>query len=299
MATMPEPPHLVLIRALGGNEATGMAVCPAHDDARPSLHIGAGYKVPVVLHCHAGCSFAQITTILREQGRWPVPGTVTASRSMPRRSDEERRQYALRLLDDTRRNRGRENAHMLKDYFARRGIDTVPVTAMLALPWAYVQGALFVPNCPGMIFSVTDGQCSLGIHVTWLNGDLSNKREEQPQRQFFGPIKRGYVKLYRGAHDRARPLLIAEGIETAAAVAQITGLPTISALSAENMPTISPPSAAEYIICADNDANGTGQQAARALARNLVADGHAVRIALPEQPDADWNDVVMNEVKVR
>jgi hypothetical protein len=274
-----------------------MALCPAHDDARPSLHIGAGYKVPVLLHCYAGCTFDQITTALREKGRWPVPGTVIASRDATRRSDEERRQYALRLLDDTRRNRGRENAHMLKDYFAHRGINTVPVTALLALPLAYVQDALLLPDCPAMIFRVTDGQCTLGVHVTWLNADLTGKREDEPQRQFFGPIKGGYIKLYRGAHDCDRPLLIAEGIETAAAAAQLTGLAAISALSAENLPYITPPLASGYIIAADHDSNGTGEQAARALARKLVAAGQAVRIALPERPDTDWNDVLMSEVK--
>jgi putative DNA primase/helicase len=287
--------HLRLIRALGGNEGTGMCPCPAHDDAAPSLHVGVGDKVSVLLYCYAGCTFEQITSALARMNWWPVPGSDGTPHVVPQRSAEERRHYAVRILADTRRNRGRELAHLLADYFARRGLNTVPATALLGLPWCYMEeGRLLVPRQPAMIFRVADGRLTLGIHVTWLNPDLTDKREEEPQRQFFGPIKGGFVKLFRGRHDPALRLVIAEGVETACAAGQLTGLPAISALSAENLPLITPPPASEYIIAADNDANGVGQAAARALARKLAAAGGVVRIAVPKRPDTDWNDEVMS-----
>jgi hypothetical protein len=70
-------------------------------------------------------------------------------------------------------------------------------------------------------------------------------------------------------------------------------VPAISAVSAKNMPKITPPRASEYIICADNDANGVGQRAGRQLAARLVGIGHRVRIAIPPRPDTDWNDVLL------
>ena len=284
---------LRIIEALNGDPRKGMALCPAHPDRTPSLSVRAGTKVPVVFYCHAGCTYEQVAAALNRMGLWPVAGTDTVTRSPPvPRSAEERRQYAVRILHDVRRNRGRRLAPLLKNYFAPRGIERVPDTALLALPIRYVDSVL-VPRIPGMVFRVSDGQRTLGVHVTWLNADVNGKREENPQRQFYGPIRGGFVKLFRGDHDPKQPLLIAEGIETACAAAQISGLPAISALSAENMPFITPPPAREYIIAADNDRNGTGERAARALARNLTAAGATVRIALAPQLDSDWNDEIM------
>jgi putative DNA primase/helicase len=291
---MSEPAHIQLIRALDGDERTGMCRCPAHDDETPSLHVGAGDKVPVVLHCHAGCTYEQVAAVLCSMNLWPVHSNVAAPKAAPKRSAEERRHYALRILASTRRNYGRQQAFLLKEYFSRRGIKSVPATALLASPYKFASREceiLFLPSAPAMIFPVTDSRRTLGIHVTWLNGYLTDKREDEPQRQCFGPIRGGYIKLYRGGHSER--LIIAEGVETACAAAQLTGLSAICALSAENMPLITPPPAAEYIICADNDANGVGQAAARALARRLVAAGAIVRIAVPRRPDTDWNDEVM------
>ena len=288
------PPHLYLIRALGGDERSGKCECPAHDDNKPSLSITAGHKQPVVLHCHARCSFEAVTSKLREMGLWPVPGTDLPAPSMRQRrySDEERRRYALRILDDTRRNRGQELAYLLENYFARRGINAVPPTALLALCHLMDIAEGYLPNRPAMIFPVINQQRPVGIHVTWMNSDCTDKCDVEPQRQTYGPVKGGHIELYEGDHAPAQRLLIAEGIETALAAAQLTGLPALSALNAKNMPLISPPAASEYIIAGDNDANGSGQRAARALAAKLVRGGAVVRIAIPPQRDTDWNDVV-------
>ncbi len=40
------------------------ALCPAHPDSRPSLHVERGRTSPFVLHCHAGCSFQEILEAL-------------------------------------------------------------------------------------------------------------------------------------------------------------------------------------------------------------------------------------------
>ena len=97
----------------------------------PSLSISSGHKQPVLLKCFAGCTFEQITAKLGGMGLWPVPGAdanndATRVNRRPDRTPEERRQYALRILEDTKRNYGREQAHLLKNYFVNRGIDKVP-----------------------------------------------------------------------------------------------------------------------------------------------------------------------------
>ena len=96
--------------------------------------------------------------------------------------------------------------------------------------------------------------------------DKTQKRDPNLglQRQTFGPIKGGHICLYDGELDPSAKLVIAEGIETVLAVAQIGGnLPAIAGISANNLREINPPPAAEYLIAADNDAPGL--KGARAL----------------------------------
>jgi hypothetical protein len=288
-----------VIAFLGGDRNSGMCRCPAHDDGRPSLHVARGHTRPLLLHCFGGCSFDAIMSALERLGFSPEQDQGAARGAVPWRSSEERRAYALWILDSTLENNGRLNAEALGDYFANRGIKAVPVTALLAAPYKIARNRdrkdLWLPRAGvAMMFAVTDGRQTVGVHVTWLNATLDGKRDDPPQRQCFGPIKSGYVKLFRGEHDPSQRLLIAEGIETAAAAAQLAGLPAIAALSANNLPLITPPPAAEYVVCGDNDANGIGQQAARALARKLFSAGAAVRVAIPKIPDTDWNNECMS-----
>ena len=51
---------------LNGKQASSgwMARCPAHDDTRASLSIGASDDGSVLLHCHAGCTFEKVCASL-------------------------------------------------------------------------------------------------------------------------------------------------------------------------------------------------------------------------------------------
>jgi putative DNA primase/helicase len=42
-----------------------MALCPAHQDHHPSLHITVGRKRALLVHCFAGCDFACILTAIK------------------------------------------------------------------------------------------------------------------------------------------------------------------------------------------------------------------------------------------
>jgi hypothetical protein len=248
----------------------------------------------VLFKCFACCSQEAVLDALRARGLWPVPGTIPRTALTPRRSADERREYALKILADTAANRGHKLAPELALYFGRRGIKSVPPTAMLALPWKMTAGGerLLVPDDPAIVAAVTNGREIVGCHVTWLNASLTDKREEEPKRQFFGPIAGGFIKLYAGELEPTAKLIIGEGSESAAAASQIAGgLPAIAALSANNLPKITPPPAGEYIIAADHD--DAGLRGARALAFKLVRAGHVVRLAIPPRAGTDWNDELM------
>ncbi len=62
-----------LATALGGKRAGTQfaACCPAHEDSTPSLTIKDGDGGRILLHCHGGCSNADVIKVLKEMDLWP------------------------------------------------------------------------------------------------------------------------------------------------------------------------------------------------------------------------------------
>ena len=186
----------------------------------------------------------------------------------------------------------RSPIELVARYFAGRGIDTVPPAAM-QLP-AKLSRQHFGIAYPAMVFPIIGPQGMRAAHVTMLSSDGSTKLNIDRPKKTYGHVSGGYIQI--GEVDPDKPLIIAEGIETAASAAQITGFPAISAISASNMPKVMlPPQYArpgsKIIVAADND--DPGRDAAKQLARRLADLGHDVRIAVPEgRAGCDWNDAL-------
>ena len=66
-----------LIRELGGRN--GMALCPAHDDRNPSLHI-TQKQDRVLLKCFAGCTQKAVIEALKARGLWNVVDTPQSTK---------------------------------------------------------------------------------------------------------------------------------------------------------------------------------------------------------------------------
>jgi putative DNA primase/helicase len=294
-ATRRNPDAEEIIKALGGDPANGMCRCPAHDDKKASLHISEK-NGKVLWKCHAGCSQEQVRQALIARGIWStkLKSDTTVKNERP----------ALDTLDDNARLRRastllraayENDPAVLSRYFTGRGIDNIPISAM----------ALTAKDCrhfehlglsayPAMVCTVIREDKLVGAHVTMLSKDGSSKLSGEKSKLMFGPVKGGYIPI--SELDPDRPLIIAEGIETALSAAQIaSGWPVIATGSAPNMKSLIVPKASEYIICADNDKNKTGQNAATFLARQLANAGQSVRVAVPEYEGEDWNDVLLNE----
>jgi hypothetical protein len=83
---------------------------------------------------------------------------------------------------------------------------------------------------------------------------------------------------------------------------QATGLPGWAALSTSGivglvLPPL--PLAATVVILADNDTNSAGDRAARSAAARWIAEGRRVRIAIPCEPGADFNDVLLGRSRAQ
>ncbi len=145
---------------------------------------------------------------------------------------------------------------------------------------------------PAMVALVSDvSGASVAVHRTYLRRDGTGKADVEPSRAALGPIWGGAVRLYD--HDPGKPLVVGEGIETAASAGVMLGFPAWAAISAGNMAKglTLPPDAGSLVLAADPDT--TGRKAARDAWIRWRGEGREVRVALPDGA-GDFNDLLRN-----
>jgi putative DNA primase/helicase len=278
-----------IIRALGGNDRTGMCCCPAHEDKTPSLHVSTASDGKVLWYCHAGCSQEAVQAALERRGLWSSgqkrndADTKWAKEARAAAEEEERKRslQAHRIL----RAAAAAKAGVPRPYFVGRGIERVPANAYL-LP-AKTSDAVTGTHFPALVFPFTDGEILKGAHVTYLTRDGTTNAKDRTGKNVrctFGLVKGSYVQF--GEIDPDAPLIIGEGVETTLSAMQISGLQGIAAGGTSNLAAVRPPPCATMIIAADNDPSG--REAATQLAERLAYEGRKVIVAYP--PRGDWND---------
>jgi phage/plasmid primase-like uncharacterized protein len=161
------------------------------------------------------------------------------------------------------------------------------------------------PTCrrlPAMVAAVHDADGELiAIHRTYLRPDGSGKAEIEPEKASLGRFAGGAIRIYPTATE----LLVAEGIESAAAAGRLLGLPAWAAISAGNLAKtmMLPSEVRAVVIAADNDlpdlkGRRPGHEAARDAATRWRAEGRQVRIALPDRIGSDFNDLLLERAAV-
>jgi phage/plasmid primase-like uncharacterized protein len=144
------------------------------------------------------------------------------------------------------------------------------------------------PALLALVRRVEDGE-AVAIHRTYLRPDGSGKAAVEPAKATLGPVARGAIMLHAPA--TAAPLVVAEGIETALAASHLLGGPAWAAVSAGNLERLPlPASACAVILAADADA--PGQRAVWTAAKRLEGEGRHVRVAVPDMPGGDFNDLL-------
>jgi len=176
-------------------------------------------------------------------------------------------------------------------YLARRGITAKPPESIRYRPDAWEQGGALVAiatNATGEIQAVQqvyltlDGKKAAGLSVPKrTNGSMNGAAVQLPG-------------------DPRRPIVLAEGPETALSVWQATGMEVWACLGVAQMAKAPLPEGRAVILARDTDAPGS--QADETLFRTadgLVESGRAVWIAAPRPyPDlkkTDFNDVLQRD----
>ena len=237
-----------------------------------------------LVFCANGCNReelqAEIARVTGETWRLPEP----VSQQSEAEARERRKTAALRLWA------GSEPAWqtLAMAYLMHRGLppELAHSPALrFRLDCRHPEGGTW----PAMVALVMDvAGKPLAVHRTYLRHDGTGKAPVDPPKASLGPVWGGAIRL--ADLMPGKPLVIGEGIETAASAGRLMGLPAWAALSAGNMANglVLPPEAAHVIVAEDPDE--PGRQAASAAARRWKAEGRKVQIARPNG-NLDFNDI--------
>jgi phage/plasmid primase-like uncharacterized protein len=174
-------------------------------------------------------------------------------------------------------------------YLAARGLGGFTSPALRFLP--HHRHAPTGTSWPVLLAAVTDpltGELR-AVHRTFLRPDGSAKAPVEPAKMTLGPTGGAVIRL--AEPQPGRPLVLAEGVESAASAALILDCPAWAAIAANNLARIIlPPVVRQVVIAADNDP--VGQREAERAARRWQAEGRRVRIATPNTAGTDFNDLL-------
>lgn len=270
----------------------GVARCPAHADTHPSLTIADGPTGLLLLHCKAGCNFADVLAALR----WK--GIVEGEGQMPEPNPAE----LARAQAKAERDAVKKEWHALALWNKAQAIAGTPAETYLrgrAITCYLPDSLRFHPSCrhpeaghlPALVARV-EGSARFAIHRTYLRPDGRAKAEVQPSKAMLGTTAGGAVPV---AFAENGPLVVAEGIETALSLASglVDGPATVwAALSTSGMGGLGLPSGKPHRLIVGTDGDAPGRGAGFKLAERARAEGWEVSL-LSAPEGRDWNDVLM------
>lgn len=158
---------------------------------------------------------------------------------------------------------------------------------------------------PALVAAVSnDAGEHTATHRTWLARRAGGwgKAPLADAKMSLGTVAGSCIRLWRGASGKPLKdapvgdrVAIGEGIETALSVAiAVPEFRVLCAVSLSNMANIAlPPAIGVVVLCADNDpGNVRAGELLQRAARRYQGEGRDVRIAMPDVPGADWNDIL-------
>jgi phage/plasmid primase-like uncharacterized protein len=165
----------------------------------------------------------------------------------------------------------------------------------------YYEDQMVIGRYPALVAMVVDAAGNPAtLHRTYLTPEGHKAPLPNPKKLMPHPNR-----LTGGAIPLGEPgpvLGVAEGVETALAVMQATGMPVWSCVSASLLARFEPPPVVEtLVVWADKDRSEAGQRAGRELKGRMWGRGIRCRILMPmhaipyRAKSLDWADVFLEE----
>ena len=279
-----------IVERLGGEwrGSGGLCRCPAHDDRSPSLSVRPGER-RLLFHCFAGCETRNVLralSALKLLGSGPEPGGSETAPS-PADPGARHRGAAQRLWAAARTIRDSP----AETYLRSRGLALAVSDLRFHPRTPCGRGAQAVFR-PALLAAARDDSGLVAVHRTFL--DRSGRLAALPlPKRALGRLGQGAVRL---SPPRQGTLGWAEGIESAMAAAQLTGIACWAVLRSERFARVAlPPGVRRLVLFLDNDAGG---RRAEGLAREAHRGGEVeVETRYAEPAGADWNDVLLGRTR--
>ena len=178
----------------------------------------------------------------------------------------------------------------LIQYLKSRGVSSCPESLKEAQLYYYEEGHKTGPF-PTLVSLITN-KLGKGVsyHLTYTHRQQKLKCSSPKKIMTpVGTIKGSYIELF----PIEEHIHLAEGIETSLAIHDLTDMPVISCLNAQNLSAVDLPDLVKKVeIWGDNDASYCGQRASYTLAERLRRKGIEVVVHIPPVVGEDWLDFI-------
>lgn len=273
-----------IVERLGGEWRPGgsMCRCPAHDDRTPSLSVRPG-RQRLLFHCFAGCETGRIIHALSAlQLHRSQPPAAPQSFETPADFGGRNRGAAVRLWAVADPIVGSP----AEVYFASRGLTLAMSDLRYHRRTPYGRGSQVI-FLPALLAAVRNDAGLVALHRTFLDPTSGRLANLPFPKRALGRPGEGCVRL-RSPRDGV--VGWAEGIESAMAATELTGVSCWATLGTERFAYVAlPAGVTRLILFLDNDAGG---RRAERLARQSQ-QGVDIEARYPAISGADWNDVLL------
>lgn len=243
-------------------------------------------------HCGAGDGFSMVQKVLNcdfaaaAKQIEPLIGRITTTSNEP----QEPTITPEKLRAIYKSSKVATQSCQVGQYLHGRGLKIVPATLRYA-PKCW--NSELKKEIPAMlaVFTMPDGT-AVTMHRTYLDGMGGKAKGVVSVKKALPSLKKmtgGAIRLWPVTDGIVG---VAEGIETAIAAHELTGMAVWSVMSTTIMAGFIPPKGVTHLhIFADNDLNYAGQRAAYELANKIsVTTDISVIVHMPEMPGTDWLD---------
>jgi hypothetical protein len=260
----------------------------AHADARPSLLISDRDDCGVIVHCFAGCDWRDVLDKLRDM-------RLIEDRRSQHRGDTVRRCEPVQpdppptpnpLAIELWRQAEPIEETLAQKYLRSRGLSAIPPTLRFLPRCAHS----YIANIPfdAMVAAVQGADRHIiAAQITWLAADGNGKAAIKPARRIIGSLHDGAVRLGLAGDT----LGIAEGVETAMAAQQLSGVPCWAALGVRMRNVAIPGAVKKLHFFGDN-----GEPGHKAVESAAAAHPNIRRVMRFPAPDfSDYADYLANQ----